>query len=65
LDLFDYLPALRGGGTAFMNDFGVLVGCFWMGLLVDFLGGGELRDGEEGGEDEEEPKLEEHCIGGC
>ena len=66
MDLLDALPALRGGGTAFVHDFGMVVGCFWVGFLVDFLGGGELGDGEDCGEDEEETEVEEHCgSGGC
>ena len=65
LDFLHALPALRGGGAAFVHDFGdVLVGLLGVGLVRDLLGGGELGDGEDCGEEEEEAEVEEHCGGG-
>ena len=65
LDFLDALPALRGGGAAFVHDFGVVVVLLWMGFVRDLLGGGELGDGEDCGEEEEEAEVEEHRGGVC
>jgi len=48
-----------------VHDFGdVLVGLLGVGLVRDLLGGGELGDGEDCGEEEEEAEVEEHRGGG-
>jgi hypothetical protein len=47
-----------------VHDFGVVVVCFGMGFVGNFFGGGELGDGEDCGEEEEEAEVEEHCGGG-